>query len=398
MTKLWLVYVLLWCAPAIGCVDDPPAVGEIASEVSKISLQGDGFQCQALDPLEDHWGCSKCSSVTTTDVGGSHTSKVCTNYLCYADGECFYTGTTVADATFAADLNFWFEPENGALLGGIRRIGNAEGASAGTYLDLTGGGVSTQSFTSPVAATVYGWARVLAPSAAANSAWFQLDNGALRRVELPVSTTWQWVRLADLTGATTTWAVGVGNHTLRVYGDEAGVKVDRVLLTASPQFIPVAETVEAETASLVAPMRLGSILTTSGSMTRYLWAPSGASGLAQLSIGLPSPGLYAVWGRVQAPTAAASSFSIGLVGESRTVWEAPVASGWAWDRVDVAGVPTLFSLRGSDVLELAQRGTGIKLDKLVLTNDPGFKLVEPLPPIKPAARRAGSGSMSRRRR
>jgi hypothetical protein len=109
--------------------------------------------------------------------------------------------------------------------------------------------------------------------------------------------------------------------------------------------------------------------------TGYAWVPNGAGagGLAQLQLSMPYNDYYYVWGRMLAPTEADNSFYVGKLGEPRTAWSAPVSTSWKW-----SVAPTTMWLDDYDVVEVAQREDGTKLDQLVFTNDPGLTLVEPV--------------------
>lgn len=364
-----------------GCLADDLETSTIVEEIAKQTLQSQGFTCR---DKTDAWGitstlCTRCEPVT---VNG-RTVTVCTNYTCTAAGECTHSGDYIKSATFAADLNFWFEAEAGALSGAFQ-LQTDGGASAGSfvYASSASDGASVHTLTTPHNTSVYGWARVIAPSTASSSMWMQLDNTQAVRIELPVATTWTWVPLRDSSGVTPSWWLSAGDHTVRLLGDEAGVKIDRVLLTESTTFVPVVATIQAETAGVVAPMVKASTL--KFPQVGYVWVPNGTgtNGLAQLSTNLPRADRYAVWGRVQAPTTADNSLFIGAFGDPRAAWETPTTStGWAWDRADIAGEPIVLDLDAWGLIEIAQREDGIKVDQLVVTNDPGFTIVEPPPMV-----------------
>ncbi len=362
---LWLFGLLLSVGPTqCSCTD--VELGATEQDLSKQDLERDGYTCEATAPHGGSYTCTKCESFTTTDSTGTHKFTECWSVGCtgYPDGhtEC---------ASQSASLpSFWMEAEDTTLYGAIQKTTDGN-ASAGSALSVAGSGSTRATFATDVAATVTAWVRVIAPSTSASSIYIQLDATPAVRWEIPTTTTWAWLPVHA------SWSLAAGTHALRFYADEVGVRIDRVVLAGDPAFVPVAQTYQAEAAALVAPMQTGFQRTIPA--VGYIWVPNGGGtgGLAQLQISVPRADTYMVWGRVSAPSDADNSFSIGLLGEPRTAWSMPSASGWAWDRADVAGQPVLLPLDGFDVLEIAEREDGTKLDKLVLTNDPGFTLVEP---------------------
>ncbi len=361
--------VLMFLVFAVGCATESLATTE--AEISKTDLEGDGFSCGSPQPPSATFTCTRCAEVIDQD-GHSH-GQECDVYVCTAapvGSDCHYDHTYIPANTYDQDLNYWFEADAGTLYQSMQRVSDP-GASNGTAL-YAGGGSTRQTFSAELDGTVRLWARVIAPSTSANLIYFQLDSGPLVTWEIPVATSWTWLPVEA------SWFIGAGAHTLRIYTGEVGVKIDRVLATASASFVPVADTYQAEAAAIVAPMQVG---TQSGlPPTRYIWVPNGAGagGLAQLEVAVPRAGHYAVLGRANAPTTADDSIYVNMLGDARTAWTfaATTASTWKWNRA-----PQPFAIEPFDVLEVARREDGTKLDKLVLTNDPGFVLVEPSGPI-----------------
>ncbi|MDQ3370647.1 MAG: hypothetical protein M3680_34960 [Myxococcota bacterium] len=362
--------LLLLLVMVIGCATEEDSLTTTESELSRGNLVTQGYHC--WQPFSGgFWRCQKCTAVEVVGDEGSQWVTVCSSYRCDEtpiSSTCTMESSYARNNTFDTDNNVWFEAEAATRYGSMQVKADAN-ASGGSYLYVAGSGSTRATFDAAVAGSVTAWVRAIVPSSSANSFYLQLD-AVSTRYELPITTTWTWIPL-DLDQF-----VGSGTHTLRLYADEVGVKIDRILLTSNPEFVPVVQTVQAEVAAIVAPMQAGT--QRSIPTTTFLWVPNGAGsgGLAQWQLAMPYTGNYTAWGRFLAPTEADNSFSIGTLGKPRTTWSVPVASSWGWSRTTAT-----FGLDGDEVLELAQREDGTKVDKLVLTNDPGFTLVEPAQPV-----------------
>lgn len=344
----------------VGCAGEA-SLSEISPELSKSDLEGLGFTCGTYE------GLSFCSLCEWTWIDDAKTDGfiTCLNFYCEGDDDCEM-------ARENPRIDYWFEAEAGRAYHSMTK-GADENASSGGYVALTssGGGSTRATFSATTPSDVVAWVRVIAPSASANSIYLQLDSGAFVHAEFPVSTQWAWRRVDGLA-----WHVANGSHDLRVYGGEVGVKVDRILLTSDTSFVPVADTFQAESSTLVAPMRTGAqrSIPTIG----YVWVPNGAGagGMARFPMPNAYHGPHAVWGRFNASTASDNSFSIDVNSGAPVVWELPVtvSAGWAWSRA-----PGTFTFGSSSVIDLKRREDGAKLDRLVVTNDPGFALVDTAP-------------------
>jgi hypothetical protein len=83
------------------------------------------------------------------------------------------------------------------------------------------------------------WGRVIAPAAGKSSYFVAMDNGAEGVFDANASATpssgWVW-RKIDLNGGS--YSLTAGDHTIHFRARDAGVKLDRVILSASPDFVP----------------------------------------------------------------------------------------------------------------------------------------------------------------
>ena len=364
-----LVLVLL----AACSVDESLSV--TTQDLSKEQIEGSGGICYSTG--YNKWGCVRCEGIEVIDEKGqSKWYHLCTTYACEAVPpgvtECVETGYWVGGNTLVRDLNYWYEAESGTRSGtvGAMQVTSSATASNGASLDLAGGGGTTRFddlYIHYVPADLTPWVRVIAPSTSANAFYLQVDNVS-RRYEVPVSTTWSWVRLDA------TYSLAHGHHPIRIHSDEPGLRIDRILFTANPGFVPVVHTVQAEAYGWVPPMT--SATTKTFPPTTYIWVPNGAGpgGFAQLETHVPRADSYVVWGRFQAPSESDNAIYIAPYLEDRVEWHVPTTSSlaWRWDRAD----DLVLQLDGSSIIEIARLEDGTKLDRLVFTNDPGFTLVE----------------------
>jgi len=82
--------------------------------------------------------------------------------------------------------------------------------------------------------TWYFWFRMYGPSNGENGWLEAVDGAALDYITAPPNGSWQWIE-----GRAYTLASGL--HTLTLGGNEAGARVDRILVTNDPSFLPTAQ-------------------------------------------------------------------------------------------------------------------------------------------------------------
>ncbi len=103
-------------------------------------------------------------------------------------------------------------------------------------------GSSTMTVNVPNAGTYRVWSRIMAPNTTANSYILEVDDTTCNIVvgdSAIAANTWTWV---DYKSATTTNKVSLtltaGQHTFKMIGREANVKLDRIILTADTTCVP----------------------------------------------------------------------------------------------------------------------------------------------------------------
>ena len=283
------------------------------------------------------------------------------------------TSETSAELTGSG---MWMEAEVGSISGALSVQTNVTSASGGRYVRVDGSGYARTFFNLNASEPeLYVWIRAITPSTTANTIGIQLDNDNYT-FEAPVSAAWEWIPVGAGGGGRYIWSLLDGNHTFRINGTEPGVMIDRVLITSSYWYVPVAETIEAEAGSVVAPMRFA---TQRLPYATYAYVPNGAGtgGRLDLDVGMSAGGSYHGWGRANAASTDDNRFTVYKQGGSMQSWSPPVTSlsGWTWSRL-----PAEITFGTYDILSFTSAEDGTKLDKIVITNDPGFSLVESSPP------------------
>lgn len=155
--------------------------------------------------------------------------------------------------TFATSANGFvyirFEAESGSLASPVRSASSGTAFST-SYIDTPPGtpggspsapaGTATFGFHVPSNGTWFLWVRMFGSSAATDS-WFESVDGAARSPVFPSSFgTWQWV-------AGRSYTLTTGLHDLELGGREAEARIDRVLITNDPGFVPTEQPVDDQT-------------------------------------------------------------------------------------------------------------------------------------------------------
>jgi hypothetical protein len=117
----------------------------------------------------------------------------------------------------------------------------------------------------------------------------------------------------------------------------------------------------------------------------YIYVPNGGGigAEATYSANIGQTGHYILFGRVYAPVNAHNAFSINIDNGGNYIWGAAKAGAWKWDNVsdNVFGmfnniVPIIFYLTaGNHTITIRALKDGVKLDKLLLTNNRSFNPV-----------------------
>jgi beta-lactamase regulating signal transducer with metallopeptidase domain len=317
-------------------------------------------------------------------------------------------------------------PESGASAapGAFYRLLEAEGARADAALDRAGdplasggeyvvfgerhGQPDSASFVFDVSrpGRYVIWGRVLAPGDHANSFFASLDGGPEVIWDTPHRRArrsdrwWTWDRLSAREQGHPPvdplfFELEPGRHVLRLRTREAGTRLDAILVTSDlthrPRGIwpaelpaqPVRVRLEAESAELVAPLVVRQDSTASGG--RFVEAEPGresrkhaGSVSALFRFTTPRAGLYALWARTIAPTRDEDSFWIRVNDGPWVRWnEIRRSRTWRWSTVhdtDRANRIAQFQLRaGVNTIELANREGGVRLDQLLVTDDPLYE-------------------------
>ena len=137
---------------------------------------------------------------------------------------------------------------------------------------------------------------------------------------------------------------------------------------------------EAEQATVVAPMRLVPDARASGSI--YVSSPQGGQGNVSFPIQVADSGVYSVWCRVISPDDGTDSFFVSVDGGPEDIYDtSPNTWGknWQWTQLNgrVLGGPRLLALSpGEHTIAFRCRESGTSLDAIYLTSNPRFVPVQ----------------------
>jgi len=163
--------------------------------------------------------------VESTDVDGNSATQ---------------NGSSVFSTTASPYKYLRFEPENRPLSSPAQVV-SGSGAFAGAWMQLEQGTASgtpanpsgswDYGFSLPTNGTWYVWFRLYGLNGNSR-AWYEtVDGASFAVVEPPVNNSWRWV-------AARSWTLEAGQHTLTLGGAEARARIDRVLITDDPLFVP----------------------------------------------------------------------------------------------------------------------------------------------------------------
>jgi hypothetical protein len=142
----------------------------------------------------------------------------------------------------ATRYEWWKEAEEGEITAAMT-WGNDLGASNCTYLHapmrIEGSGVNF-SFQVPQAGDYYVWARVRGLSWTDNSFWFSVDGGTPIYYEVDHSGSWNWTwdQVHPDKQPINPYYLGAGWHTMRFAVREENTRLDVVLVTNDPSYVP----------------------------------------------------------------------------------------------------------------------------------------------------------------
>jgi len=129
----------------------------------------------------------------------------------------------------------------------------------------------------------------------------------------------------------------------------------------------------------------------SASNGKYLWVLEGTGwnpkkGEATYTINITSPGDYVIWGRKIAANGSDNSLFVQMDNGFEALWAIALSENWQWDAVNHWGSgeefipeidPVIFTLSaGEHTLKIKQREDGIKLDRLLITNNMSYVPVD----------------------
>lgn len=138
-------------------------------------------------------------------------------------------------------------------------------------------------------------------------------------------------------------------------------------------------TKEAENAAITKPMRINWDGHAFG--CTFIYSSQDLEGIADLSVTVPSNGLYTVWARSRSKGSTRNSYFVSVDGGSEYIWDTEKNDQWIWDKISHRGVlgiagafaeidPLLFNLTaGQHTIRFRGREHYTRLDRIRLTND-----------------------------
>lgn len=308
--------------------------------------------------------------------------------------------------TIAADFDYVsIQAEDGTLSGDVRVTGEVSGEDR--YVEVTGQTKnletppgepsSTYTFRVPREGTYVIWGRAFSPNGRSNSLWVRVDEGRwIRWNSIGETGQWSWddVHDWDQNKEAVSFELSKGEHTLEVARREAGVRLDKMIVTSNwnyrpegTQPAPPSEEVErvwleAEKGWLQAPMKVQSDRHAAG--WKYVASdeessrdevPSGGRALYDFDVSAADT--FYVWGRVLATDGNHDSFWVRADGGDWVRWNNLRTGGtWRWQRLHDSnrdGRMVSFELgEGRHTLEVAYREEEAKLDKLLVVDDESY--------------------------
>jgi hypothetical protein len=147
-----------------------------------------------------------------------------------------------------ADLKLLLEAENGTLTSPFVSASDSK-ASAGKYAWVPNGegrnskpendaGTIVFTFDIPAAGDYAFWGRVLAKNGRDNSFFVAVDNGDFAAWHVKKSTSWIWDSLKHGSSSDLVMYLEAGRHTLTIKQREDGTKLDKILITNDPSYVP----------------------------------------------------------------------------------------------------------------------------------------------------------------
>lgn len=314
-------------------------------------------------------------------------------------------GSTAADAK---PVYLWTEAEDAVLRAPMHVVRDGA-ASRESYIgarkEATGGeGTATFTLDIPQAGPYILWGRVFAPDAVENSFFVSVDGREEFIWDTPgpgpsdVAEQWTWdpvsAREGDDVVDPVVFDLEAGRHTLHLRNRESGTGLDGIIVTddlgyrprgirpLAPTDEPVYVWLEAEQPwRLQQPLEIAVDESASGG--QLLSVPSKKQsrdepprgGRAAYRFDVPRAGTYTVLGRVSAPDGSSNSFWV-RVNDGRWIkWNSlPEGDGWHWEHVhdtDAGGALVELDLsEGVHTLEIAYRESNVRLDRILVTNEP----------------------------
>jgi len=302
-----------------------------------------------------------------------------------------------------SDNNIRIEAESGELYGSAT-IGYDEEASGGRYIfgssSVPKSGRIEYNFEIQQAGAYYIWGRCFSLSNIEDSFFIVVDgsNDTLTWHLDQDFNVWKWQKVSDWYQVKS-FQFNSGWHSLTVIIRDINARLDNILITSDPDYIPVGKEerdkhicFEAETGILEGPMSIGNDSNASGGQYIYSTSSNSMAGRANYTFTVQTAGTYYIWGRCYALSGIEDSFFIQVDGSTDVLtWHlASQYHQWIWQKVSHNFVEKSFNFsQGQHTLSVISREINARLDKVFITDDPNYipSGVEDTPTVRDVAYR-----------
>lgn len=295
-----------------------------------------------------------------------------------------------------------------ATLTGAMKLTNDATAIKGTYFSVPVGNGTNFSIPSPTNAefhfslpktdTYVVWVRILSPST--NNQGYHVYDGKGNWTSwlAGVHTQWTWVRVTNAyTKLVASFPFTEGSNVFRMAWFHENVKVDAIMITNDPAYIPQETASEATQNSAVNVALFAADASMAGNMKlvsdanalngSYFSMPSGSgknyyippSSSAQFNFEVTVQDDYVIWAHIKSPSVNNQGFHVYDGKGNWTTWITGVYSDWTWVKITDAysnKVATFPFSTGPNIFRMAWFHENTSVAGILITNDHSFTPID----------------------
>jgi len=284
-----------------------------------------------------------------------------------------------------SDSNIRIEAESGTLYGSAT-IGFDQEAASGQYIygssSVPKSGRVEYEFQVQETGTYYIWGRCFALSTTEDS-FFMVVDGSGDTLTWHLDTdynVWKWQKVSH-DFSVQSFQLNAGWHSLSAITRDVNSRLDNIIITNDPAFVPVGTEersqiakFEAESGTLTGPIAIGNDTQASGDQYIYATSAVPMSAKADFTFNIESPGVYYVWGRCYALSGTEDSFFIQFDEGQTLTWHLDTEYHvWKWQRISHNYVEQEFNFsQGEHTVALISRDVNSRIDKLFMTTNVNY--------------------------